>query len=120
MAASPGNLAANLAANSSHQSALVVYRFPSAGDAVQVSGLRQIIAVCLVSAVLIRPTIDDRGGLEIAMRRRRGSGPFQGVAVPRIPAGRFAAEQAVEEIDDEYELYHEQHKGADSYELVQP
>src|SRR5579883_2411297 len=46
-------------------------------------GLRQIIFLDVGIAVLIRAAANDRRVLEIAVRRRRRSRPFQRVGVPR-------------------------------------
>src|SRR5215813_5157273 len=52
-------------------------------------------------AVLVRPAVDGRDGLEIPMRGRRGCGPFQGVSLPGVAFGLLPGEQAPEEIKDE-------------------
>src|SRR5262249_31457491 len=49
-------------------------------------------------AVLVRPAVDGRGGLEIAVSRGGRRGPLQGVGLPGVAFGLLPGEQAPEEI----------------------
>src|SRR4051812_17736552 len=69
--------------------------------------------------VVIRPAMDDGDRLEVAVSRRRGGGPFERIAVPRIAARPWTKEQTVEEVDQEDQLASPQDKSADADELVE-
>src|SRR5262249_21474099 len=60
-------------------------------------GLRQIVLLDVGAAVLVGPVPHHRDLLEVAVRRRRRGGPFQGGAVPRVARRLGAPQQAVEE-----------------------
>src|SRR3989338_11488147 len=77
-------------------------------------GLRQPILGTTRDAVLIRPVVHGGGLGEVAVGWRRGGHPFQRVGLPRIRPGRFASEQAPEEVHDEKELRREEDEGADA------
>src|ERR1041384_4162944 len=55
-------------------------------------------------AVLVRRAIHDRFSEEVAVRRRRGRGPFERCRLPRVRVGRLAPLDAHEEVDDEEQL----------------
>ena len=66
--------------------------------------LRIVVGVDFGRAVFVRPAIDDRLEIEIAVARRAGGRPFQAVGVPRIAAGLGPEEDAVDEVDGEDDL----------------
>ena len=49
--------------------------------------LRVVVGVDFRRAVFVRPAVDDRLEVEVAVARRAGRLPFQAVRVPRIAAG---------------------------------
>src|SRR5713226_1464609 len=81
-------------------------------------GLRQIIFLAFRRGILIRSTIDNRRRLEVSVRRRRWSAPFQGVGMPWIATDALSPEQAVKEVGEEDDLRRSQYESAEADELI--
>src|SRR4051794_26930576 len=81
--------------------------------------LRKVISTYFRRTVFIRPAVNHRLEIEVAVARRTGRLPFECVGVPRISTRGRSEEYAVEEIQDEDDLrgYH-QHR-ANGHELVE-
>ena len=67
-------------------------------------GLRIVIGVDFRRAVFVRPAINDRLEIEVAVARRAGGRPFQRVGVPGIAPDARAEEDAVDEVDGKDDL----------------
>src|SRR5690606_25585809 len=63
-----------------------------------------VIRIHLRRIVFVRSSIDDRLEIEVAMSRRTGSHPLQGVRPPRIPPDTSAPENAPDKVDGEHDL----------------
>src|SRR5437879_55609 len=87
--------------------------------AVQADVLGQVVVLAFGGPILIGAAVDDRRGVEVAVRRRRRRTPFERVAVPRIAVHLLAPEEAAEEVDQENDLTQPQDKGADGHEDVE-
>src|SRR5271165_4633746 len=80
--------------------------------------LRYVVFISRKGAIFIWTAVDQRIRLEIAVRWRRGSGPFESIAVPWVAACRRSAEQTVEKVDDKDDLCQTKQERADGHDLV--
>src|SRR5512142_2000660 len=75
--------------------------------------LRQPVFFYLRRAVLVWTSVHHRLNLEVAVRRRGGGHPFQGVGVPGISFGFLARAQAPNKIRQKEDLRRSETESAD-------
>src|SRR5262249_22743466 len=87
--------------------------------AVKPESLWQIILFDFQRRIFVRAAVDDRCLLKIAVRRRRGRGPFKRISMPGIALGPLTPKEAIEEVDQKDQLGRTQEERTDTDELVQ-